>query len=173
MLPRIMILSDIHGGYFDLNQALSIYERENYERLFVLGDLFGWPYGETDEKILERIKGIPDSVIVRGNCDPEIYGIEETVRLTIGDLRITLTHGHRCNLMQQLGLNSDIICSGHTHIPSIREYAGRYLLNPGSVARSRQGPNSFAAIEDGYIRVKSIQNEILDEMKLRGMKSLE
>lgn len=165
MLPKIMILSDIHGGYYNLDRALAYFEEEKFERLFVLGDLFGYSFDETDDEILKRIREVRNSVLVKGNCDG-FLDCEDIRQLVINGTRITLTHGHRHNLMSLVRTDADIICVGHSHIPVIREYAGKIIINPGSVARSRSGPESFATIEDGYIRIRSLDYEVLQEMKL-------
>ena len=159
-----MILSDIHGGYYNLDRALAYYEEKNFERLFVLGDLFGYSFDDTDDEILKRLREVRNSVIVRGNCDG-FLDCEDIRTLVIDGTRITLTHGHRHNLMSLVRTDADIICVGHSHIPVIREYAGKIIINPGSVARSRSGPESFATIEDGYIRIRSLDYEVLEEMK--------
>ena len=165
MLPKIMILSDIHGGYYNLDRALAYFEEKKFERLFVLGDLFGYSFDETDDEILKRIREVRNSVLVKGNCDG-FLDCEDIRQLVINGTRITLTHGHRHNLMSLVRTDADIICVGHSHIPVIREYAGKIIINPGSVARSRSGPESFATIEDGYIRIRSLDYEVLQEMKL-------
>ena len=165
MLPKIMILSDIHGGYYNLDRALAYYEKEKFERLFVLGDLFGYSFDETNDEILKRLREVRNSVIVRGNCDGWLQ-FEDIRELVIDGTRITLTHGHKHTLMSLLRTDADIICVGHSHIPVIKEYAGKVIINPGSVARSRSGPESFAPIEDGIIRIRDLDFEVLEEMKL-------
>ena len=165
MLPKIMILSDIHGGYYNLDRALAYYEKEKFERLFVLGDLFGYSFDETDDEILKRIREVRNSVIVRGNCDGWLE-FEDIRELVIDGTRITLTHGHKQTLMSLLRTDADIICVGHSHIPVIKEHAGKIIINPGSIARSRSGPESFATVEDGIIRIRDLDFEVLEEMKL-------
>ena len=158
MLPKIMILSDIHGGYYNLDRALAYYEKEKFERLFVLGDLFGYSFDETDDEILKRLREVQ-------NCGGWL-DCEDIRELVIDGKRITLTHGHRYMLMSLLRTDADIICVGHSHIPVIREYAGKLIINPGSVARSRSGPESFATIEDGFARIRSLDYDVLEERKI-------
>jgi len=45
----------------------------------------------------------------------------------------------------------DFILLGHTHIPFIKDYKGKTVLNPGSVGQPRDGiwMSSYAVIEDG------------------------
>ena len=166
MQTRIMIISDIHGGIYNLEKVLAIYENEHFDRLFVLGDLFGYSYDPAEDRILERLNGIKDCVMVRGNCDPQTLRCEDVQRLKIEDLKITLTHGHRFGLFSMLREDADIICHGHTHRPSISIGKNRVVINPGSVSASRKGPNSFATIEGGYIYLKSIDNEVLEKVDM-------
>lgn len=169
MQTRIMIISDIHGGIYNLEKVLAIYENEHFDRLFVLGDLFGYSYDQAEDRILERLNGIKDCVMVRGNCDPQTLRCEDIQRLIIEGVKITLTHGHRFGLFSMLREDADIICQGHTHRPSISVAKNRVVLNPGSVAASRKGPNTFATIEDGYIYLKSIDNEVLEKVEMPEM----
>jgi len=52
--------------------------------------------------------------------------------------------------------NPDIILLGHTHIPFIRNYKGKIVLNPGSVGQPRDGIwlTSYAIINDGNLILK-------------------
>lgn len=163
MKTRIMIISDIHGGIYNLTKVLKIYEEEHFDRLFVLGDLFGYSYDPAEDRILELLRGIKDCVMVRGNCDPQTLQCEDIRYLNIEGVTFTLTHGHRFNVFKLLSDDSDIICLGHSHRPSISSNKKRIVLNPGSVAASRKGPNSFATIEGDMIYLKSIDNEVLEK----------
>lgn len=169
MQTRIMIISDIHGGLYNLEKVLDIYEKEHFDRLFVLGDLFGYSYDQAEDRILERLNGIRDCVMVRGNCDPQTLRCEDIQRLIVEGVKITLTHGHRFSLFNMLREDADIICLGHTHRPSISIGQKRVVINPGSVSASRKGPNSFATIEGGYIYLKSIDNEVLEKAEMSGV----
>jgi len=50
----------------------------------------------------------------------------------------------------------DIILLGHTHIPVVKNYKGKIVLNPGSVGQPRDGVwmTSYAVIEDGNLSLK-------------------
>ncbi len=52
--------------------------------------------------------------------------------------------------------NPDIILLGHTHIPFIKNYKGKIVLNPGSVGQPRDGlwMASYAIINDGNLILK-------------------
>jgi len=55
-------------------------------------------------------------------------------------------------------LTADVIVTGHTHVPAIRQFGGRVLLNPGSVGQPRYGtPDAtYAVWEDGAIQIKHL-----------------
>ncbi len=64
----------------------------------------------------------------------------ETRTVKIGDFTIGAIHGHQvlpwgdteALAAVQRELDCDILVSGHTHVNSIKEYDGKYFLNPGS-----------------------------------------
>ena len=73
----------------------------------------------------------------------------------IGGVNIFMTHGHTLGVksstenLKKAAEQSDckIALYGHTHIPDIKYEDGLYIVNPGSCARSRDGGNSYAAID--------------------------
>lgn len=60
-------------------------------------------------------------------------------------------------LAQIAMLPARVIFCGHSHVPGIREVAGRIIVNPGSIGQSRSGHavSSYAIWEDGKIELKS------------------
>jgi len=63
---RIAVFSDIHGNILALNQVLEDIEKQDYDRVFCLGDLVG--YGPHPNKVIETIResAIPT---IMGNYD--------------------------------------------------------------------------------------------------------
>ena len=57
---------------------------------------------------------------------------------------------------------SDIIVTGHTHKPFMREVKGKLMVNVGSVGQPRDGITkaSYAIIEDGSIELKRVDYDI-------------
>ena len=82
---------------------------------------------------------------VAGNCD---YGSQEPEEgvLTIGEIRIFVTHGHHYEVRENVdGLvraaieqKCQIALYGHTHIPDCREIQGVRIVNPGSAGIERE-----------------------------------
>lgn len=125
-------------------------------------------------------------VVVRGNCDSEVY--EELLQtpvqnpyalVQINQTRIVVSHGHLFDRdgMIRLGkqFKADIFISGHTHIPVIDDVGGLILLNPGSAAFPKYERNgkpvaSVGIITDDHIQVVSVEDgSVLLEMPLAGI----
>ncbi len=98
--------------------------------------------------------GLPAELIdpfiaVRGNCDLYTYPLERII--DVGFAKIYLHHGHYYSRSQMIlkakAHDCQIIVTGHTHIPSLDEIDGIYILNPGSVVTPRGGhQKSYALI---------------------------
>ncbi|KAH9286050.1 Vacuolar protein sorting-associated protein 29 [Echinococcus granulosus] len=94
----------------------------------------------TSRTIYDQLKFIcADVHVVKGDFDQLPF--PETKVLTVGNLKIGLTHGHqsvpwgsRASLsMLRRQLNVDVLISGHTHVAEAYQYDGGIFLNPGSV----------------------------------------
>lgn len=163
---KIMIISDIHGGYEDLEKVLDIFDKEKYDKLFILGDLYSYYDSIENEYVINRLNNIENKLIVRGNCDFDI-NIPEILNISLNGLKMTLTHGHKYTKDYLLNLDTDIIFIGHTHRPCILLENNKYIVNPGSIHKSREGENSFASINNNTIYIKNINNEILNIEKIK------
>jgi putative phosphoesterase len=53
---------------------------------------------------------------------------------------------------------ADVIVLGHTHVPSLRKFGGRLIVNPGSLGQPRYGaPDAtYAVWEDGCVQIKHL-----------------
>ena len=76
---RIMIASDIHGSTKYCRAMMEAFERENPDRLLLLGDLLyhgprnGLPVEYDPKQVLEMLNSLKDRILcVRGNCDTEV-----------------------------------------------------------------------------------------------------
>ncbi len=56
------------------------------------------------------------------------------------------------------GITADVVVLGHTHMPTIRSFDGRLIINPGSLGQPRYGvPDAtYAVWEDGYVQIKHL-----------------
>ena len=76
---KLMIASDLHGSYFYASQMQQAFEREQADRLLLLGDLLyhgprnDLPEGYAPKQVMPLLNGMKDRLLcVRGNCDAEV-----------------------------------------------------------------------------------------------------
>lgn len=70
---RYLIISDIHANLEALEATLA--EAGAHDRVLVLGDLVG--YGADPNAVIERVRALPDTTIIRGNHDKVGAGLED------------------------------------------------------------------------------------------------
>ena len=104
-----MIASDLHGSAYYVEQLLEAFQREQADRLLLLGDLLyhgprnALPEGYETKDVASQLNAVKDQLVcVRGNCDSEVdqmvldFPIDaEYCLLCEGDHMIFATHGHR------------------------------------------------------------------------------
>lgn len=69
---RYLVISDIHGNLEALEATL--HAAGSYDRVLVLGDLVG--YGADPNAVIDRVRALPISEIIRGNHDKVAAGVE-------------------------------------------------------------------------------------------------
>ena len=74
-----MIASDIHGSAFYCEKMLKAFEREQADKLLLLGDILyhgprnDLPDGYAPKKVIKLLNDYKNKIIaVRGNCDAEV-----------------------------------------------------------------------------------------------------
>lgn len=148
---RVLVFSDSHGSNYNLRKVL---DTATADYLIFLGD------GLREVQNLMQSYPHIKFLAVKGNCDFDPEAIE-TDLVTIGGIRILYTHGHNFNVRYTTKtledaarkINADIVLYGHTHIAEKTYSDGLYIINPGSCSKSREGGNSYAAldIENGQV----------------------
>lgn len=146
---KILVFSDSHGNVEHMTVAV---ERERPARVFHLGD--GW---RDAERLRARFPELPLDQ-VPGNCDLRLE--EPPVKLvTIEGKRILLCHGHTYRVKEGLmdvgyaarEHKADLLCFGHTHVPT-QEWAGEsLLLNPGSIGYWGRPGYAVVNIDNGRL----------------------
>ena len=71
---RYLVLSDIHANLEALDAVLADSFDAGCERTLVLGDLVG--YGADPNAVVERVRGMANTSVIRGNHDKVATGIE-------------------------------------------------------------------------------------------------
>lgn len=171
---KILIISDIHGDYKNLD---SIITKESFDKLIVLGDLLPYSYDYDDDledKIMNLLSKYKNKlVLIKGNCDKyinfEAYGLyaHEEISLTLNNHIVTFTHGHLYNKGFLPSYHGDIFISGHTHIPLLIKEKNIIYANPGSIGRPRGiSKKSYIIFDDNKIIIKDLDNNIQKEMTI-------
>lgn len=70
---RYLIISDIHANLEALEATLAA--AGTYDRVLVLGDLVG--YGADPNAVIDRVRALPNSTMIRGNHDKVGAGLED------------------------------------------------------------------------------------------------
>ena len=169
-----MIASDLHGSYFYASQMKQAFEREQADRLLLLGDLLyhgprnDLPEGYAPKQVMPLLNGMKDRLLcVRGNCDAEVDQmvlefpvLADYAVLPVGQRLIYATHGHIYhvkNLPPQAP--GDVLLHGHTHVPAWTEFGqGNLYLNPGSVSIPKENsPHSYMTLEGNTMQWKELE----------------
>lgn len=170
---KIMIASDIHGSQYYCEKLLSCYQKEQAEKLLLLGDLLyhgprnDLPKGYEPKKVISMLNSVAEELLcVRGNCDCEVDQmvlefpiLAEYAVFYLGNRMIFATHGHKYNQEQLPPMKAgNILLHGHTHVPKC-ERIGEYLyLNSGSVSIPKENsPRGYLILEDEKIIFKDLE----------------
>lgn len=144
---RVVIISDSHG---QSNVVDKIICKEKFaDTIIFLGDV------TSDIEHLTYEHTNKNFYIVSGNCDSFCSDYPFTRVEKIGGVNFFISHGHTLSVKGSTSIlaaaarqsNCKIALYGHTHIPHIEYDDGLYIVNPGSCTRSREGGNSYAAID--------------------------
>ena len=106
-----MIASDIHGSAYYCEKLLAAYQREQADRMLLLGDLLyhgprnDLPEGYAPKQVIAMLNGRKEDILcVRGNCEAEVDQMvldfpimADYAVLTEGERLIYATHGHVYN----------------------------------------------------------------------------
>ena len=179
---KYMIASDIHGSELYCKDLLDAMQREQADKLLLLGDLLyhgprnPLPEGYSPQAVAELLNAHKQQILcVRGNCDSEVDQMmlefpimAEYCIVSAGTRMIFATHGHvhhEANLpMLQPG---DVLLHGHTHIPALEARKGYIYANPGSVTLPKGGSaRSYLVLEDTMFTLKTLQGDVLAQLSL-------
>lgn len=161
------VISDLHGSEKDLDLVIKRAREQNATEILVAGDLC-----IPNLNFYIKIKNTPFTWhIVRGNSD-YLWDIIEynkvpfpiSLNLTYDDKTIFMYHGDK-----YLGSNySDIVITGHTHVPNLYTENGVIYLNPGSCAQPRiKEGKTYALIKDQKISIYSLSsNKVLTSLDI-------
>ena len=169
---KFLIASDLHGSAYYTRQLLEAFEREQADRLLLLGDILyhgprnDLPEGYAPKEVIAMLSPLKDKILcVRGNCDTEVDQmvlpfpiLADYAILTAGERLVYCTHGHVYNSDHLPPLQKgDILLHGHTHVPRCDTFDTHVYLNPGSVSIPKENsPHSYMTLENGLFTWKDL-----------------
>ncbi|MDR1141135.1 MAG: YfcE family phosphodiesterase, partial [Planctomycetaceae bacterium] len=137
-MSKLGVLSDTHGRFAETQSAVRIFREQEVMKIIHCGDIGG-------AAIIQAFRGI-ETHFVFGNCDYELDSLRVTAAENghifhdwFGSLewegkKICFLHGH-CQNQFETELHSghwDLMCYGHTHVPTLELHGNTLLLNPGA-----------------------------------------
>jgi putative phosphoesterase len=182
---KFLIASDIHGSAYYCRKLIDAFNKEEADRLLLLGDILyhgprnDLPKDYAPKEVIAMLNPLANRIIcVRGNCDSEVddmvldfpvlaeYAIISDNSL--GENIIFATHGHHFNASSLPKLKKgDILLHGHTHIPTFENIEGIFVANPGSVSIPKEdSEHSYMIFENSEFTRKSLEGEILSRAKV-------
>ena len=169
---KLMIASDLHGSAYYTRLLLTAMDREQPDRLLLLGDLLyhgprnDLPREYAPKQVIQLLNARKSQILcVRGNCEAEVdqmvleFPVLSEFGVVFADgLTLYMLHGHK-NLDLPV-LPGDILLCGHTHVPAVRKDGEHYYVNPGSVSIPKEGScHGYIMLENRQLRHVSLEGE--------------
>lgn len=172
-----MFATDIHGSAYYCNKIKEIFEKEEAEKLVLLGDILyhgprnPLPKEYNPQEAFEILNSLKDKIIcVRGNCDSEVDQMvlefpimADYTTINTDNLNMFITHGHLYNKDNIPPINdNDILIHGHTHIHTIEKMRIGTYINPGSISMPKENQeNSYMIYDNRKFTIKNLEGKEL------------
>jgi len=169
---KFLICSDIHGSAFFCRKLIEVIEKEQADRVVILGDILyhgprnDLPKEYEPKEVIDMLNPLKSKLLcVRGNCDTEVDQmvlefpvLADYAVIPVGDKLIYATHGHNYNEDKLPPLcNGDILLHGHTHVPVCIEHGNYTYINPGSISIPKENScHSYIILENGEFLWKNL-----------------
>lgn len=179
---KLMIASDIHGSFFFCQKLIEAFNKENPDRLLLLGDiLYHGPRNDLPEeyapkKVIPVLNEIKDKLLcVRGNCDTEVDQmvldfpiLADYCIIECGNKTVYATHGHNFGETNPPPLaKGSILLGGHTHVPKCTEYENFIYMNPGSVSIPKENSHhGYMIYESGAFLWKDLDGKVISSYNI-------
>lgn len=171
---KYLVVSDIHGSGYYAHKIQEIVERENPDKIILLGDLYyhGPRNPLTEEygpgEVAKVLNSYKDKILcTRGNCDAQVdemiseFKFEENIELNINGMDFFFTHGHKYNVGNVPPVGK-VVIYGHFHVGFIDEVNGIIFANPGSISLPKDDRHSYLIIDDKQLVLKDIDGTVVD-----------
>ena len=180
---KLMIASDLHGSAFYCRQLLAAMEREQPDKLLLLGDILyhgprnDLPEGYAPKEVIAMLNPLRERLLcVRGNCEAEVDQMvlefpvmADYMALFLDGRMAFVTHGHLFNMDNPPPLcPGDLLIHGHTHVQAFTHFGDdNWYINPGSMAIPKEGnAHSYMTYEDGLFTIKTVEGELIRKLCL-------
>lgn len=173
---KLMIASDIHGSAHYCRKMIEAYQKEQADKLLLLGDILyhgprnDLPKDYNPKEVIAMLNPMEQELLcVRGNCDTEVDQmvlefpiLADYCFLELDGHTIFATHGHHFNPQTPPMLKEgDILLNGHTHIPANQDMGSYTYMNPGSVSIPKENSAHGYMIYDKTFIWKDLDGNIL------------
>ena len=171
---KLIIASDIHGSAYYCGKLMHIIEKENPDKVLLLGDLLyhgprnDLPRDYAPKQVIPMLSAHKDKIVaVRGNCDAEVDQMvlpfscmADFAQLEVDGVLFHLTHGHHENPDALPPLpEGSVLLTGHTHVKMDALRNGIRCINPGSVSIPKDGSHSCMLYENGSFTTVLLEDE--------------
>lgn len=179
---KILFATDLHGSMFYLEKLMEILEKENVDKIVLLGDLLyhgprnPFPKDYNPQKVYENLNKFKEKIVcVRGNCDSEVDQMvldfpimADYTIINVDDINLFITHGHLYNKEHMPKISSDFLIHGHTHINTIEKLEnGSYYINPGSISMPKENQeNSYMIYENKKFIIKNLEGKEIKSLQV-------
>lgn len=170
---KLLIASDIHGSAYYCARLMELMEREQPDKLILLGDLLyhgprnDLPRNYAPKQVIPMLSQYADRILaVRGNCEAEVDQMvlpfpcmADYAVLLVDGVTFYLTHGHHWNPdhLPPLAAGS-VFLFGHTHVKLDEVREGIRCLNPGSISIPKDGSHSCLLYENGLFTFRILED---------------
>ena len=169
---KLFIASDIHGSAYWCGRMMEEIQKENPDRVILLGDLLyhgprnDLPRDYAPKQVIPMLGGIKEKIVaVRGNCEAEVDQmvlpfpcLADYAELLVDGKIFHLSHGHHQNPQNLPPLpEGSVFLFGHTHVKLDETVDGIRCLNPGSVSIPKDGSHSCLIYENGNFSFKILE----------------
>jgi len=176
-----MIASDLHGSALYGKAILDAFDREQADRLLLLGDILnfgprnGLCEGHDPMALRDMLNARANSIVcVRGNCDSEVDQMlldfpimADYALLPVGKRLIFATHGHIYNTRNLPPLHQgDILLHGHTHLAVCEACGDITYCNPGSPTFPHDGFRGYMTLENETLYWKTLDGTVTRTLPL-------
>lgn len=172
---KYLLISDIHGSYFYLEKIINIFNKGNFDKLIILGDILyhgprnDLPKGYEPKKVVSLLNQYKDKIIaIKGNCDAEVdemvldFPLHDKLILNLNDINTLLVHGQHLKFDQDDIISNDIkiIFYGHYHVYKIENISNVFYINPGSISLPKEKINhTYIIFDDKNILIKDLLDD--------------